>query len=37
VDRKSGYIILTNSDTGFEVIRKIVQSGGMQRFLPVTI
>jgi len=37
VDRKSGYIILTNSDTGFEVIRKIVQSDGMQRFLPVTL
>jgi CubicO group peptidase (beta-lactamase class C family) len=37
VGRKSGYVILTNSDTGFEVIRKIVQSDGMQQFLPVTL
>jgi len=37
VGKKSGYVILTNSDTGFEVIRKIVQSDRMQQFLPVTL
>jgi hypothetical protein len=37
VSRKSGFIVMTNSDRGFEVIRKVVLSPGMQRFLPVAV
>ena len=37
VTRKSGFVILTNSDRGFEVITKVVSSAGMQEFLPVVV
>jgi CubicO group peptidase (beta-lactamase class C family) len=37
IERKSGFVILTNSDRGFDVIRRIVSTAGMQRFLPVAL
>jgi CubicO group peptidase (beta-lactamase class C family) len=37
IERKSGFVILTNSDRGFEVMRKIVSAAGMQQFLPVAL
>ena len=37
IDRKSGFVILTNSDRGFDVIRKVVSTAGMQQFLPVAL
>ena len=37
IDRKSGFVILTNSDRGFDVIRKVVSTAGMQQFLPVSL
>jgi CubicO group peptidase (beta-lactamase class C family) len=35
--RKSGFVIMTNSNNGFKLFRKLVPSEAMQRFLPVTI
>ena len=35
--RRSGFVILTNSDRGFDVIRKVVSSAGMREFLPVSL
>lgn len=35
--RKSGFIILTNGDRGFDLITLIVKTELMQRFLPLTI
>ena len=37
IDRRAGFVILTNSDRGFDVIRKVVSSAGMQQFLPVAL
>jgi CubicO group peptidase (beta-lactamase class C family) len=37
VTSKSGFIILTNSDRGFEVIKKVVSTAGMRDFLPVVV
>ena len=35
--KKSGFVIMTNSDRGFDVIAKLVKSEPMQRFLPVAL
>jgi len=38
IERKAGFIIMTNGDRGFdEIIAKVVHSEPMQRFLPVTL
>jgi CubicO group peptidase (beta-lactamase class C family) len=38
IDRKAGFIIMTNGDRGFdEIIAKIANSEPMQQFLPVTL
>jgi CubicO group peptidase (beta-lactamase class C family) len=37
IEKKSGFVILTNSDRGFDVIRRIVSTAGMQEFLPVAL
>ena len=37
ISRKSGFVILTNSDRGFEVIKNVVSSAGMRQFLPVVV
>lgn len=35
--RKSAFVIMTNGDNGFEVVKKVVLSEAMQRFLAVTV
>ena len=38
IERKAGFIIMTNGDRGFdEIIAKVANSEPMQRFLPVTL
>jgi CubicO group peptidase (beta-lactamase class C family) len=37
IEKKRGFIILTNSDRGFDVIRKVVATAGMQQFLPIAL
>ena len=37
ISKKSGFVILTNSDRGFEVIKNVVSSAGMRQFLPVVV
>jgi hypothetical protein len=38
LENKTGFIIMTNGDRGFDdIITKVVRSEPMQRFLPVTL
>ena len=37
IDKRRGFVILTNSDRGFDVITRVVSTAGMQQFLPVTL
>jgi len=37
LEKKTAFIIMTNGDSGFDIITKVVMSEPIQRFLPVTL
>ena len=37
IEKQRGFVMLTNADTGFEVILKVLRSEGMRKFLPLAV